>query len=105
LNTIATLNTSRGEKMKNKSHTKNKGSFDQSLQAVENEVLVLREKLDRMLVKYNSSLKELNLSKAKNFALEREMERLKNRQAALMGQIRKDTVEQFPVEINEIELN
>lgn len=91
--------------MKNKSHTKFDDSFDQSLQAVENEVLVLREKLDRILVKYNSSLKELNMSRARNFALEREMDRLKNRQAALMGQIRKDTVNQFPVEINEIELN
>ncbi|MGM0598900.1 MAG: hypothetical protein ACQETH_03675 [Candidatus Rifleibacteriota bacterium] len=91
--------------MKNKSSSENRGSFDQSLQAVENEVLILREKLDRMIVKYNSSLKELNMSKTKNFLLEREMERLKNRQAALMGQIRKDTVEHFPVEINEIELN
>jgi peptidoglycan hydrolase CwlO-like protein len=79
--------------------------FDRSLQAVEEEVMQLRTQLTRMVIKYDHCIKELNNSRSKNIQLENEMKKLRTREAALMGQIRKDSAEFFPEEIFDKDLN
>lgn len=80
-------------------------TFDSSLQAVENEVYQLRTQLTRMMVRYDHCLKELNLSRSKAIALEGEMNKLKNREAALMGQLRKFSADFYEEDLCRNELN
>lgn len=80
-------------------------TFDSSLQAVENEVYQLRTQLTRMMVRYDHCLKELNLSRSKAMSLEGEMNKLKNREAALMGQLRKFSADFYEEDLCRNELN
>lgn len=79
--------------------------FDRSLEAVEKEVTLLRSQLTRMVIKYDHCLKELNLSRSRNISFENEMSKLRNREAALMGQMRKDSSAFDYEEICETDLN
>ncbi|GAB4276629.1 MAG: hypothetical protein Kow0029_18770 [Candidatus Rifleibacteriota bacterium] len=81
------------------------GFFDRSLDAFESEVKLLRTQLTRLMIKYDHCLKELNISRSRNQCLENELRNLRNREAALMVQIRKDSTEFPPEEICEMELN
>ncbi len=58
--------------------------------AVTNEAGSLQQNLDQLLIKYDHLIKELNLARAKNIILEKEISTLRNREAHLMGQLRQD---------------
>lgn len=80
-------------------------SFDRCIDSVEEEVKRLRTQLTRMVIKYDHCIKELNLSRAKIISMENEIEKFKNRQAALMGELRKSAQENADAEIFSTDLN
>jgi hypothetical protein len=53
---------------------------------MEEEVKVLSEQLKNLVVKYDHALTELNKSRALNISLKKEIDNLKTRQVALIGQ-------------------
>lgn len=61
-----------------------------SLEAVSVEATCLQKQMHELIVKHDHVLKELNLVRAKNILLEKEIGILRNREAALMGQLRQN---------------
>lgn len=61
-----------------------------TLEKVSAEAVQLKSQLDGLLIKHDHLIKMLNVSQAKNITLEKEIGILRNRQAALMGQIRQN---------------
>jgi hypothetical protein len=59
-----------------------------TLNAVTAEAGLLQEQLGSLILKYDHLIKELNLVRAKNILLEKEISTLRNREAALMGHLR-----------------
>jgi DNA-binding transcriptional MerR regulator len=80
-------------------------NFDRYIDSVEEEVKLLRTQMTRMVIKYDHCIKELNLSRAKNIALEKEIKKHQNREAALMGELRKTATATFEEEIIKTDLN
>ncbi len=60
------------------------------LESVSAEASDLKNQLDGLLIKHEHLVKMLNVSQAKNITLEKEIGILRNRQAALMGQLRQN---------------
>ena len=61
-----------------------------TLEKVSVEAVELKSQLDGLLIKHDHLIKMLNVSQAKNITLEKEIGILRNRQAALMGQLRQN---------------
>lgn len=79
--------------------------FDRCIESVEEEVKLLRTRLTRMVIKYDHCIKELNFSRSRNIGLENELKKYKNREAALMGELRKSAEENLDEEIFKTDLN
>ncbi len=74
-----------------------------TLESVSEEAEELKSKLHGLMIKHDHLIKELNISQAKNITLEKEIGTLRNREAALMGQLRQNA-ENFHEEELEIRL-
>ncbi len=79
--------------------------LDLSLQSLEDQVDFLRRQLNHLIIRHDHCIKELNLSRSKGVVLENELKRMKNREAALMGQLRKFAAEHSEDEICVNEVN
>lgn len=74
-----------------------------TLESVSEEAEELKRKLHGLMIKHDHLIKQLNVSQAKNITLEKEIGTLRNREAALMGQLRQNA-ENFHEEELEIRL-
>jgi len=74
-----------------------------SLEAVSEEAICLQKQMHELIGKHEHVLKELNLVRAKNILLEKEIGILRNREAALMGHMRQNA-ENFDEEDLEYQL-
>lgn len=59
-----------------------------TLNAVTAEAGLLQKQVQSLMIKYDHLIKELNLAKAKNILMQKEISTLRNREAALMGHLR-----------------
>ena len=75
-----------------------------TIENVSSEALQLKARLDGLLIKHDHLIKMLNVSQAKNITLEKEIGILRNRQAALMGQLRQNA-ENFDDELEVRQVN